>query len=339
MLSERAARMDAVAGRDQFALTAKFPSEFQTDVFRLLQEILTEASFPQEETARVVEETKAVIAQRSDQPMGYLSREVFPFLFQNHPYGFYHLGLPEELEEFDSSSLRSFWQRQRCQPWVLSVCGNGDFSAIEQWARNWAEISQLPSNVEYLEPEWNERKDLTLGLSQRRQAHVLIAFPVSGLFSEVYPQMSLWSRVLSGQGGILFRELRDRQGLGYAVAPLFWAAPNCGFLGFYIGTYPEKIEQAEEGFRHIVEHLAHNGVEAEELRRAKNIYRADYYRQRQPLMSRSAETSEMLAYGLPLDYKKKTAERVAGLENSGMLEAAKRCFRWDRAYRIVLKPE
>jgi predicted Zn-dependent peptidase len=73
--------------------------------------------------------------------------------------------------------------------------------------------------------------------------------------------------------------------------------------------------------------------------RAKNMYQADYYRGLQPLMARSGEASELLAHGLPLDFQRGTAERVAALDRKELREVAAGHLCWQGAYTIVLRPE
>jgi len=339
MLSNRAASLDAAAGRDQLSLNAKFPNRYQEEMLDLIREMILDPAFSEEETARAVAEQKAQLTERTDHPMGLLAREVFPFLFREHPYAYYHLGRPEALEGFGPHALRGFWERQMRQPFVLTVCGDMDTEVVEERARSLARMAREPQGVAPGEPAWNPDREMHLSLDGRSQAHILIVFPVPGLGSEVYPQLALWKKILAGQDGILFRELRDRQGLGYAVNPLLWTVPGSGFLGFYLGTYPDKVDSALESFRAIVDDLGENGVSPQEMDRAKNIYQADYYRGLQPLMARSGEASELLAYGLPLDFQQSTAERVAHLSQEELKEVAARYLRWDRAYSVLLQPE
>jgi zinc protease len=339
MLSQRAASLDAAAGRDQFSLTAKLPSRYQQEILDLVREVIADPALSEAETARAAAEQTARLTERMDHPMGLLAREVFPFLFQDHPYGYYHLGRPEGLDGFGPDILRQFWARQLRQPFVLSVCGEMDCDAVEETAVSLARKASEPREPLPGQPVWNPWRQLDLGLAQRNQAHILIVFPVPGLESEEYPHLALWKKILGGQDGILFRELRDRQGLGYAVDALLWNAPGCGFLGFYLGTYPDRMESALESFRNIVNHLGTSGVSPRELERAKNIFRADYYRGLQPLMGRSGEASELLARGLPLDFQRRTAERVADLGREELRDVAARYASWDRAYTVLLRPE
>ena len=339
MLSNRAASLDAAASRDQLSLNAKFPCRYQEEMLDLIREIILDPAFSEAETTRAIAEQKAQLTERMDHPMGLLAREVFPFLFQEHPYGYYHLGRPEDLDEFGPEALRGFWEHQIRQPFVLTVCGDMDGEAVEERALSLARTAEDCQGELPGEPVWNRRRQLDLGLAQRNQAHILIVFPVPGLCSDVYPHLALWKKILAGQDGILFRELRDRQGLGYAVNPLLWTVPGSGFLGFYLGTYPDQVGSALESFHGIVDYLGANGVSTRELERAKNLFQADYYRGLQPLMGRSSEASELLAHGLPLDFQKSTAERVAGLEREELREVAAGYLRWDLAYTILLRPE
>ena len=38
--------------------------------------------------------------------------------------------------------------------------------------------------------------------------------------------------------------MRDKQGLGYTVTAFLWQLKKAGFLAFYIGSDPGKLDQA-----------------------------------------------------------------------------------------------
>ncbi|MFP4284593.1 MAG: M16 family metallopeptidase [Desulfovermiculus sp.] len=336
-LSSRAASLSAHAGRDQLAMVAKFPSRFTGDMTGLISDILDQPAFTPEDTAKVIAEQQAQIAALTDHPMGMLSREVFPFLFPDHFLGYYLLGRSEDLPGFSPDDLSKLWAKQRSYPWVLSVCGDCDPERFARWAAELPNQGQVDMHRNSLPgPEWNTARTLHLALNDRQQAHLLVVFPVPGLADASNPAVSLLKKILAGQNGILFRELRDRRGLGYTVAPMLWRIPKTGFLAFYIGTTPEGVEPAKEGFVQVVDMVQNGELTDHDLFRAQRLMEVEYYRERQALGSRCSEAADLLSYDLGLDYFQRMLSQSQGTGMDEVQAAAREYLDWDRAYSIVL---
>ncbi len=336
-LADRTTRLSIRAGRDQFTLHLKFPSRFTRDVLDLVREMVLNPTWPLEEVERAREEQLSDIVEQEDQPLGLMFRNAFPFLFEGHPLGSYHLGQPGEIGEYSREQLSSFWKVQRSQPLSVAVCGDFDrtriFTFVKSLTKQSPETAAFPGA-----PEWTERRELNLTLAERNQSHLLVLFPVAGLRHEDTAGLSLFKTVMAGQGGVLFRELRDRQGLGYSVTAMLWQVPETGFLAFYIGTYPDKVDQALESFRDIVHRLQEEAVTEGDLERAKNLLQGQYYRERQSLGSRSGEAAELLSYGLSLDYQEELIQKAVELTAEDLAGLAGRYFQWDKAYLLKVSP-
>ncbi|MFP4071784.1 MAG: M16 family metallopeptidase [Desulfovibrionales bacterium] len=337
-LSDRAASLDAYAGREHFTIGAKFLSRYQEDMTDLLIELITAPSFPAEEVDREVNDQIADIREREDQPLGLAFRNLFPFLFKDHPYGYYHLGMTEELPLFGRDLVRSQWEEQRKQPWVLSVCGKIRLEDARALADRLTKAMETGDRLGFTEPTWTEERQAELRLEERNQAHLLVVFPVPALMSDETPAVSLLRTVLAGQGGMLFRELRDVQGLGYTVTAMLWQTPRTGFMAFYIGTSPDKVDQAREGFRKIVDRLHKSELREEDLSRAKNLMEGEYYRDHQSLLSRSSEAAGLLAKGLPLSYNRDLIDQVQELTPKDLQTFARKHLIWDSAYVMQVLP-
>ena len=239
--------------------------------------------------------------------------------------------------EYSREQLSSFWELQRSQPLSVAVCGDFDrtrvFTFVKSLTKQSPEAAPLPGA-----PEWTESRELNLTLAERNQSHLLVLFPVAGLRHEDTAGLSLFKTVMAGQGGVLFRELRDRQGLGYSVTAMLWQVPETGFLAFYIGTYPDKVDQALESFRDIVHRLQEEALTEGDLERAKNLLQGQYYREHQSLGSRSGEAAELLSYGLPLDYQEELIQKAGALTPEDLAGLAGRYFQWERAYLLKVSP-
>jgi zinc protease len=336
-LSDRAADLDAGAGRQSFSLQAKFPVQYSRDMYGLIREILFSPAFAPAEVDKAIRDQVAEIKSRDDRPTGYMFRRVFPFLFSRGPLSHFHLGKVPVLEEMEAKEISSFWEEQFSRPCVISVCGQIDREALEPLVRELREREMekdkgKPGNV------WSTEKEEIMNLEDRHQAHVLLAFPVPGLRDEAVPELKVLKTVLAGQGGILFRELRDKKGLGYTVAPLLWQSPDYGFLAFYIGTYPEKEKEAVKGFKQVIDGLRKDALDKDQVERAVNMIAADYYRNHQSLSSRSNEAASLLTMGLDLDFNREMMARVGRIGPEEIRETARKYLDMDKSYLMVVRP-
>ena len=75
--------------------------------------------------------------------------------------------------------------------------------------------------------------------------------------------------VLSGMGGRLFVDLRDKKSLAYTVTSFFTPAVHYGYFGVYIGCSPSKKNESLEAINDQISSLIKYGVTDEELERAK----------------------------------------------------------------------
>ena len=336
-LSDRAAAFGASGGRQTFSLSLNAPARFTADMFALLGETLTAPAFAEEEAARVRENQTANITMREDQPTGLAFRRLFPFLFgDKHPYGFLQLGEKDRVAAFKADDARAFWKRQVKQPWVLSVCGTFDRDAILKAAQTLPRPEARESAL--AKPEWSKEKTLDLRLADRNQGHLFLVFPTVGIGHEDEAALDVLQNVLAGQSGLLFRDLRDEQGLGYTVTAFPWKAEKAGALIFYIGTEPEKMAQAEQGFRAVIDSLHTTPLDEAELTRGKNQIQGDYYRDHQSLASRSAEAAILTVLHRPLDAARKLVEEAQKVDAETLRAVATRYLQPERAYMVKVLP-
>ena len=136
----------------------------------------------------------------------------------------------------------------------------------------------------------------------------------------------------------LFRDLRDKQGLGYTVTAFNRQTSENGYMVFYIGTEPGKMAQAEEGFKRIINDLHQNLLSEEDVNRGKNQLEGDYYRNMQSLGSRSGEAAALTMEGYPLSFTKDQIEKSKNVTPEQLREIVKKYLNVDSAYTIKVLP-
>lgn len=335
-LADRAASLVASAGRQSFALSLTAPKRFTPDVLKLLDETINQPAFAQDELKRVLTSQASTIKATEDRPLDLAFRRMFPFLFGDHPYGLMQLGTPDSIKGISTNAVRAFWEKQKHQPWVLSVCGDFDRDAIIAAAK--ALPAPTGKAPEITAPNWTAKKELTLKLPGRNQTHIMLVFPTAPIASEDAPALDLLQSVLSGQSGILFTELRDKQGLGYTVTAIPWMAQKAGALVFYIGTEPGKVEQAKKGFMDVIADITKTPLPEEKLQGGKNAIQGEYYRNHQSLGARSSEAATLAVLGLPLDLPQQEMAKGAKLTPEQLRDVARKYLNLDKAHWVIVTP-
>lgn len=339
-VSDRATSLSSSAGRDVFAINAKFPSRFTTDILPLISEIITSPTFSDEELDRAKQDQISSIKQREDRPVSLAFRNMFPFLFKNTGFSYYHLGHQSEVMNFSRADIEKFWKKQSSRPFVLAVCGEYNHDEVIKFASKLD--SRLTGESKELEPElpqWGTDKKLTLKLPERNQAHLMAVFPVPGLENKkASAGLSLLRASLAGQSGLLFRDLRDKQGLGYTVTAFLWQSPKTGFMAFYIGTKPKQVDQAINGFKNTVEKLREKDLPEEEISRAKNILIGEYYQEHQSLISRSRESASLMARGFSPDRDRIIINAAKKMNAADIRDLVNKYINWDKHYLLKVQP-
>ncbi len=339
-LSDHAASLSASAGRNVFALEAKFPVRFTDKLLPVMRQTLTAPAFDSAEIERAKQDQVASIKAREDRPLGLAFRHLFPFLYTSGPYSLLHQGTAEEVEKLNQTDIMRFWGRQAMQPFTLAVCGQFDEKAIEDWATSLAQTMTLPGDTyDFTTPDWNTEREETFHLPGRNQAHLIMVFPTPGKTDmEASAKLDLLKAALSGQSGLLFRDLRDKQGLAYTVTAFNWQSVNTGFTALYIGTDPDKIDQSLEGFKRILGDLASKPLPEQELTRARNILLGDYYQEHQSLISRSREAASLMVRKMARDYEEKIIQRAKSVTPEELRDTVRQYLDPAKAYLVKVMP-
>jgi len=336
-LADRAARVAAGAKLEKFSLSAHFPARFEQDMLSFLLEMIEEPSWALEELARGKQEQISSIVRSEDHPVGLAFRRIFPFLFPDHPYGYQRAGDPEIIETYSREQVFAFWKRQKDMPWVLSVCGDFNRQEIIDLAQRIAASDASPAIVLPV-PVWNQDREEILRLVDRNQAHMLMVFPVPGLDHKDTAGLRVLREVLAGQSGVLFQDLRDAQGLAYAVSAFLWQDSLAGFLAFYIATSPDLVDQALDGFQAATLRLSKDPLSETELNRAQNLLWGDYHRERQPLMARAQEASDAVSSGLDMDHELHLLEQARHITTEDLSVLVRTYLQREEAYVLKVLP-
>jgi zinc protease len=150
--------------------------------------------------------------------------------------------------------------------------------------------------------------------------------------------LEVLSTVLSGQGGRLFVELRDKRSMAYSVSSFAIEGVDPGYFATYMGTSPEKVDAALEGIRAELARVRDEPIPEDELARAKQHLIGTHEIGLQRNSARAALLALDTCYGLGLDNFLHYADHVAAVTSAQVREVARRVIDFDRAALAIVGP-
>ncbi len=264
--------LDAFTSKEQICFSAKVLDEHLPIAFDVIADLVLRPKFDSEDVKKERQVVLEEIKMDQDNPE-YLLHELFTQGFwPEHPLGRPILGTPETVKKFSRSSLQ-----KRFQQWfapdrlVLSVAGNVTHERVlELVEREFGTLEAAKLTEDHAAPAASapihlERK------SELEQVHVCMGVPSVPLAHERRFGVAVMNNLLGGgMSSRLFQNIREKQGLAYAVFSDLTPYSDAGMLTVYAGTAKDKVGQVIDlvirEFRDLKESL----VTEEELLRAKN---------------------------------------------------------------------
>ncbi|RKG70926.1 M16 family metallopeptidase [Corallococcus terminator] len=336
-----AGNVSAQGGRNSVSLKADFLSRYFEPGFRLFADCLLNPSFREEEVARERSLLLQDILTREDKPSS-LAFELFArTLYREHPYRLPLTGEKASVEKLGPDQLRAY-HRQHMDPsqMTLSVVGDVRVEEVRALALEFFGKSRggavAPKQVLPEAPPSaprSEKKELA-----RAQTHLVMGFQAARLTDRWRITLDVLSTVLSGQGGRLFVELRDKRSMAYSVSSFSMDGLDPGYFAVYMGTSPEKVDAAVAGMRKELERIRDEPIPDAELERAKQHIIGSYEIDLQRNSTRATLLALDTCYGVGLDNFLHYSEHVAKVTAADVQEVARRVIDFDRVAMAVVGP-
>jgi len=325
-LDSLSASLGGFSGRNSLGVTGKFLSRDIREGFSLMKEVLTDATLPPEEVdlfkGQVI---NAIKAQKDD--MTSFALDLFRrTLFREHPYRYEIMGTEESVGNITREGLLSIYRTViRPEGMVISVAGDITVQRAYRLAQEYFgdlegrlyDPGPLPVEVgrEGIISDRALRQD-------KAQTHVILGYPGPALDAADLDALEVLNAVLAGQGGRLFKELRDRQSLAYSVFSFVAPGIDPGYIAFGIGVDPAREKEAVDGFLEQIRRIRREEVTSEELVRAKKYLVGSHMIGMQTLQSRADEVFFPALYGQDLDQELAFENRIQSITAQQVRQAA-----------------
>ena len=271
-IESMAGEIDGFSGKNSFGLTGVFLSRNFDRGMEIFADILRNSTFPEEELEKKRTDILAAIRQMEDNLPHMAYRLFAQNLYHVHPYRMDVIGTKESIQSLTQSDLRNYFETNRVPSRMsMSVVGDIDPQSVTSTVEKL--FGDLPPETIPM-PEVPQdpapSKITTASITKEKfQAHMILGFRGTTVDDPDHYPLDVLSTILSGQGGRLFLELRDRLSLAYSVFSFSQEGLDPGSFYVYIGTSPEKVDQAREAILHELKKIREEPIDKEEIERAK----------------------------------------------------------------------
>jgi zinc protease len=351
-LEDKAGSISTFSTHDMCGIQMDCLSTHAPRIFEMLTDCVFRPALSPIQWERVrTDSLNAIIAQK-DNPMVIIRRHLSPILFGNHSYGRHPLGTENSLNALTLDDIQVQFQRMLAsKKYVLSLAGDFDINHVVE--RIHAECTNLSHCLDAsLAEEWESRMASETPRSpqasdtrfafvplRREQAHLAIAFRTFPITDARRLAIELGSTVLGGQGGRLFRDLRDTRSLAYSLGTSHIIQARAGSFYAFMSTASQKTEEAFNGLTSHIEELAAECVSEKELERAKKSLLGGRNIDAQYFHYQASQLSVSDVYGLGFDNFLKFDDRVNAITAQDVRDAFATVLSTNHLVGCVVGPE
>jgi len=341
-VADIAGSLNGFSGKNTFGVKADFLARFFPEGMALVRDVVREPVFDPLETEKIRPELLAQLKQQEDSLTSLTFQEFNSLLFSGHPYGLNNIGSEDAIKSFTAAALQEiYFKHARPDNLVLAISGDvkaeetkdlvaelfGDWQVAARPA-----VSEIEEEILPPAPLTEEKtKEI---IRDKEQVHLVIGFLGTTLKDPDRFGLEVLDTILSGQSGRLFTELRDRQSLAYSLSSFSLFGLDTGAFGIYIGTSPEKRDQAINSVWKELKAIRNTRVNDDELIRAKNILISQYELAMQTHSAQALELGLNETYELGHDFGSKYIQEISDIDADRVLEVARKYILPD-AYVMV----
>ncbi len=293
------ASVNAATGKETTHLHARFLDEHTEEVFDLVAEMLLEPTYPEIDSERdvVLEE----IAMYEDEPQDRVHDYLAKAVFGEHPLGRRVLGEAEVIASIPIPEIDAYHRDRYTGPnIVVAAAGHLEHERITELAERLVEpTSGSADGATGAEIEASGR--LCFFEKDTEQYHICFGAPGITRADERRFGLAVLDSIFGGStSSRLFREIREKRGLAYAVGSYSEQYTDSGLAATYVGTREENVEEACAIIGSELGRLRSEPVSDEELARAKEHLKGRLVLSSESTAARMARIARATLFDLPV---------------------------------------
>jgi predicted Zn-dependent peptidase len=263
--------LDAFTTKEMVCFNTKVLDEHLPLAFDVIADMALRPLFAPPDIEREKDVVLEEIKMDEDNPETSVNDALLQGVWEDNALGRPILGTPVTVRGLGRDKLSS-WFRRCYAPnnLIISAAGNIEHPRLVDLVAG--QFAAVPGGADGFRPEPPEARAPMLVTQKREmeQAHVCLGVPsYSATDPRRYSAAVLNSVLGSGMSSRLFQNIRERQGLAYAVFSETSSYHDTGLMTVYAGTSGEKVERLVRSVMEEFRRLKAEPVGDEELRRSK----------------------------------------------------------------------
>src|SRR6266568_1091481 len=264
--------MDAFTAKECVCFNVKVLDEHMPIAMDVLSDLVLNPVFDVQDIGRergvILEEIK----MDEDNP-DYLVHEIFTQNFwKDHPLGKPILGTKDTVKKFEREPVLDFY-KQRFAPGNLIICAAGHLQHeqfVDLVRKHFGDMKPMSNGFYSSQPKVVSRIILR-NKKALEQVQICVGVPSHPIAHEKRHASYILNTLLGGgMSSRLFQNIRERQGLAYAIYSDLSPYRDTGCLSVYAGTSRESAAKVVRSVVSEFRKLKSDAVSGEELRRAKD---------------------------------------------------------------------
>ncbi len=316
------AAVNAATGKETTNLHARFLDTHTDEAFDLLSEMLLGPTYPDIDSERqvVLEE----IAMYEDEPQDKVHDVLDQAVFDTHPLGRRVLGEAEVISSIPIPQIEAYHRARYTGPTiVVAAAGNVEHEDIVELTRRHVDPPAVSGNGASAEPPGFEGARIGFQQKDTEQFHICFGGPGIDRADDRRYALSILDAVFGGStSSRLFREVREKRGLAYAVGSYTQQYMDSGLTGIYVGTRGDNIEEACGIIGRELAAINAEGITEDELARGKEHVKGRMVLSSESTGARMARIGKAVLFDMPLLTLDELLDRVDAVTLDQVAELA-----------------
>ena len=334
------AATNAATSKESTHLHARFLDEHTERAFDLLGEMLLDPALPPDEVdserAVVLEE----IAMYEDEPSDRVHDVLAEAVFGEHALGRRVLGSAEVIGSIPVAEIAAYHDtRYVARNLVVAAAGHLEHAEIVDLART--HLAPSGAELTVADPgESNGRTAFRFAAKDTEQYHICFGGPGIARADERRFALAVLDAAFGGSiSSRLFREVREKRGLAYAVGSYTEQYVDRGMVAMYVGTRPENVAEACEIIGRELAALRDEGLDDEELRRAKEHVKGRMVLGMEATAARMSRLARAILFDVPVLSLDEMLDRVEAVTAADVAALARELYDPERLSAACIGPE
>ena len=262
--------LNAFTGKEYTCYYARVLAEHASLATDLLADLFLNSRLDPVEIDRERSVVLQEISQSEDTPDDHIHDLFNEHYWPGHPLGRPVCGTSDTVGALARQQFVDFLaQRYRPDRLIIAAAGDITHQTLEEWvARDFSSLAGSASLIDGGPPA--PHPGVIITEKPLEQVHVCFGVPgIAQISDERYAAYLLNTVLGGGMSSRLFQEVRERRGHAYSVYSFLSSYRDAGYLGIYVGTSAQWVEEVVTVIVAELEALARDGLRPDELARAK----------------------------------------------------------------------